>query len=144
MGVESGDEQVATAERQCTRRHRARIDQAPQHAHQRGFGRALFADQREYRIGSAGAQSGQQVRDHEHEIVFVDIEERPQLVDRHAALRKRQRLHSGAAAESHWWALHDRPAQRRDAHGMPVRVGEIDIDGVDLSGDAHMHLAGHA
>ena len=127
MRVVGSDEQIATAERQCARRHRARIDQAPQHAHERGFCRALFANQREYRIGAAGPQSGKQVRDDEREIVGADIEERPQPVDRDAGFRKRQWLHSGAASESHWWALHDRPACRRDAHGMPIRIGEIDI-----------------
>ena len=129
MAVARGDEQVAVLAWQRPQWRGVRIEQRPQDRRKGRLRRALFARQRDHRIGAAIAQAGQRPGDHQHEVgVGLHVEERSQRFDRSAARGDRQRLHARGAAEPDRRIVDYPPALSVDLNRPPVLVAEVEIE----------------
>src|SRR5262245_56062622 len=62
----------------------------------------------------------------------------PQRVERSAAFGKRKWQQSGRSAKANGRPINDPPAARCDLDGLPVRIGEVEVEAALVLGDAQI------
>ena len=141
VGVGGRDEEFAIVARQGAQRRGVGIDQRAQDLRHGRLGGALLAGEGEHRIRSVVEKRGQRPGDDQDEIAIgADIEERPEIVDRPAALGDRQREHARRPAKPHRRRVDDAPAGGADLDRAPPGVAKIEVELAVETGDAGMNL----
>ena len=121
--------QVAILAGQGPQRRCIGIEERAQDCREGGLCRSLLARQHDNGIGTTIAQGGKRPGDHQHEVgVGLDVEERAQCVDRSAARRYGQALHTRRTPEPHRRMVDHSPAGGVDLHRAPSFVALVEVE----------------